>query len=209
MADVLAWLPGIPLERIHTYPSPGTATEQDCLEAESRTGKICELIDGTLVEKVMASRESQLAGAPIHFIYVYLESNNLGAVFAPDGLLKIMRDQIRAPDVSFIRWERFPGRRLPDAAIFAVSPDLAVEILSESNSKAEMDRKLRDYFDSGVQLAWYIEPKSRTARAYTGVEVWTDIEFDGSLNGREVLPGFALPLAKLFAFVEGPGGSDY
>ncbi len=204
IADVLAQLPGFPPERICAYPAPGTATERDVLEAEARTGRICELIDGTLVQKTMASYESQLAAALIYYIHLYLDTHNIGAVFAPDGLLKILPGQIRAPDVSFIRWERFPAGRLPKAAIYAVSPDLAVEILSESNTKVEMDRKLRDYFRSGVRLVWYIEPKNRTTRTYTAEHVWTDIGPDGSLSGGEVLPDFELPLAQLFARVEGP-----
>ena len=67
-----------------------------------------------------------------------------------------------------------------------------------------MKRKLRDYFKAGVRLVWYIEPKTRTARAYTAEQVWTEIGPDGSLLGGEVLPGFDLPLAQLFARVEGP-----
>lgn len=204
VADVLAHLPEYPADRICTYPAPGTATEDDVLDAESRTGYICELIDGTLVKKVMASRESLLAAALIHYIYLYLDTNNIGAVFAPDGLLKILTSQIRAPDVSFIRWERFPGGRLPEAAIYAVSPNLAAEILSKGNTKAEMDRKLRDYFRSGVQLVWYIDPKTRTAKSYRGKDDCQDIAADGLLSGGEVLPGFELKLADLFARVEGP-----
>ena len=61
LADVQVHLPGFPPNRIRSYPSPGTATEADVLEAEARSGRICELIDGTLVEKVMASLESGLA----------------------------------------------------------------------------------------------------------------------------------------------------
>ena len=61
IADVQARLPGFPADRIRVYPTPGTATEQDVLEAEARSNRICELIDGTLVEKTMASLESMLA----------------------------------------------------------------------------------------------------------------------------------------------------
>ncbi len=106
-------MPGFPDDRIRVYPTAGTATEQDLLEAESRSNRICELIDGTLVEKTMASRESMLAAELIYFIRRYLGSHQLGSVLAPDGLLKILPEQIRAPDVSFIRWERFPGGQLP------------------------------------------------------------------------------------------------
>ena len=72
--------------------------------------------------------------------------NDLGMLLAGDGLLKILPAQIRRPDVSFIRWERFVGRKPPKAAIYAVAPDLAVEIVSESNTSEEMDRKLSRLF---------------------------------------------------------------
>jgi Uma2 family endonuclease len=204
LADVQAHLPGFPPNRIRSYPSPGTATEADVLEAEARSGRICELIDGTLVEKVMASLESGLAAELIYFIRRYLEVNDLGMLLTGDGLLRILPAQIRAPDVSFIRWERFVGRKPPKAAIYAVAPDLAVEILSEGNTPEEMDRRLREYFQAGVRLVWYIEPKTRTARAYTAPQDWTEIGPNDSLLGGDVLPGFQLTLAQLFARVEGP-----
>ena len=204
IADVHAHLPGFPDDRILTCPSPGTATEEDLLEAESRTGYICELIDGTLVKKTMASYESILAVALAYFLQRYLDDNNIGTLMGEGGLLKILRRQVRAPDVSFIRWERLPKPGAPKPAIYAAVPDLAAEILSKSNTKAEMDRKLEDYFAAGVRLVWYIDPVPRTAQAFTAPTVWTDIGSDDSLFGGEVLPGFELPLAKLFARVEGP-----
>jgi Uma2 family endonuclease len=207
MSTVLpvAPLPGFPADRIRVYPAPGTAGEKDVLEAEARSNRICELIDGILVEKTMASIESALAAAMIHFLYLYPYTRKLGMVLAPDGLLKILPGQIRAPDVAFIRWERFAGRKPPKAAIYCVVPDLAIEILSEGNTEAEMDRKLRDYFRAGVRLVWYIEPTTRTALAYTGVDQWSEVGVDDSLAGGEVLPGFTLPLKQLFDWVAGPG----
>jgi Uma2 family endonuclease len=204
IADVQARLAGFPADRIRVYPTPGTATEQDVLDAEARSNRICELIDGTLVEKTMASLESALAAALIHFLYLYADTRTLGMVLAPDGMLKILSGQIRVPDVSFIRWERFPGRRPFKTPIFPVAPDLAVEILSKNNTAEEMDRKLHDYFTAGVRLVWYIEPATRTARAYTGVDQWSEVGVGDSLVGGEVLPGFALPLGQLFDWVDAP-----
>jgi Uma2 family endonuclease len=204
IADVHAHLPGFPDDRILTCPSPGTATEEDLLEVEARTGFICELIDGTLVKKTMASYESMLAFALGYFLQRYLDENNIGALAGEGGLLRILRRQVRAPDVSFIRWERLPKPGAPKPPIYAAIPDLAVEILSKSNTRAEMDRKLEDYFEAGVRLVWFIDPETRTAKAYTAPTFWTDIGSDGSLAGGEVLPGFELALATLFARVEGP-----
>jgi Uma2 family endonuclease len=199
--DVAGWLPGFPIDRIRVSPTPGTATEQDILDVQRQTGQICELIDGTLVDKVMASLESMLAAEIIFHVRAYLQTGDLGIVLGADGYLKILPDQVRAPDVSFIRWERFPDRKLPKAAIFGVAPDLAVEVLSENNSAAEMNRKLRDYFTAGTSMVWYVDPPTRTARSYIAIRQWTDISPEDSLLGGEVLPGFELPLAKLFARV--------
>jgi Uma2 family endonuclease len=204
IADVQARLSGFPAHRIRTCPAPGTATEEDLLRAESQTGRICELIDGTLVEKTVASYESMLAVALGYFLYSYLDKRNLGVILGADGMLKILPGQVRVPDVSFIRWERFSGNPRGDVAIYALSPDLAVEILSEGNTEQEMARKLHEYFLAGVQLVWYIEPRSRTARAYTAEHEWTELGVAGSLLGGAVLPDFALPLAELFARVERP-----
>jgi len=71
-----------------------------------------------------------------------------------------------------------------------------------------MKRKLREYFQAGVRLVWYIEPKTRTARAYTAASECTEISSDGALLGGDVLPGFELPLAQLFARVEDPRVED-
>jgi Uma2 family endonuclease len=201
-ADVLARLGGIPPERIRTYPAPGTATEQDVLDAETRSDRICELVDGILVEKPMASYESFLAIAIGHFLMSYLETRNLGVVLGEAGMLKIMPGLIRVPDVSFISWERMPEHRLPERRIYSLAPDLAVEVISKSNTEAEMQRKLHEYFTSGTLLVWYIYPETRTARAYVAEDRRQDIAPDGVLSGGEVLPGFELPLEKLFGWTE-------
>ena len=198
-ADVLTHLGGIPLERIRAYPPPGSATEKDVLEIESRTGRICELIDGVLVEKTMGYYESRLAAIIIHLIEAFLEGHDLGIVLAPDGTLQILPGQVRIPDVCFLSWEKFPDRELPRQPIPAVAPDLAIEVLSTSNTEGEMQRKLQDYFTAGVRLVWYIDPESRNAQAHTSPTESVTISEKQSLSGGDVLPGFELPLAELFA----------
>lgn len=203
VAELLEQLGGIPPERIRMCPAPGTATEQDAEEAESRTGRICELIDRVLVEKAMGSYESAVAIALAFFLKSFLQEHRLGVLLGPDGLLRIQPRQVRVPDVSFISWERLGSRRLSEHPILPVAPDLAVEVLSSANTDAEMDRKLREYFASGVRLVWYIDPETRTANSYTGVDQCDVIAEDGRLRGEPVLPGFELALPRLFAEAEG------
>lgn len=199
LADMLASLGDIPPERIRMYPPPGMAIENDVLEAESRFGRICELIDGVLVEKTMGSRESLLAVYIARWLGDFVDARDLGIVLGADGTLRILRSQVRVPDVCFISWQRLPGRQVPAEPIFAVAPDLAIEVLSPGNTAAEMQRKLRDYFAAGVRLVWYIDPATRSARTYTSLHEAHDVYEDGALSGGNVLPDFSLPLAELFA----------
>jgi len=203
MADVLDQLGGIPAHRLRAVPPPGMATEKDVLDAKRRCGRICELVDGALVEKTMGYYESLLAMLLGRLLGEFVEKHDLGIVLGPDGTLKILPSQVRIPDVSVILWRHFPERKLPSEPIPAIAPDLAVEILSEGNTPAEMERKRRDYFLAGVRLVWYLDAKARTAQVYFGPDQGEVLALDGLLEGGEVLPGFRLPLAELFARAEG------
>ena len=111
----------------------------------------------------------------------------------------ILPHQVRIPDVCFISWDHFPNRQLPSEPIPALAPDLAIEVLSKSNTQAEMQRKLRDYFTAGVRLVWYIDPRTRSAKSYTAENQCVEVAESQSLSGGDVLPGFELPLRELFA----------
>ena len=198
MADLQHQLGDIPPQRILMRPPPGMATEEDLLEAMDRKGAIHELIDGTLVEKAMGYFESHLAAVLIHILSDFISKNDLGILLAEQGTLRILPDQIRAADVAFLSWDRFSNRRLPRAKVPNLAPDLAVEVLSEGNTEAEMARKRREYFNAGVGLVWIIDPESQTARIFTALDEATEIDREGILSGGNVLPGFELKLGDLF-----------
>ena len=198
-AELLKQLGDIPLERIRMRPPPGTATEKDVLTAEREPRKrLCELVDGVLVEKAMGTPEALLAAILSRLLGNHCEQKDLGLVLGADGMLRLFPGQVRIPDVSFISWEQLPDGQLPNEPIASVVPNLAVEVLSPSNTQAEMERKRRDYFVAGVELVWVIDPKTRTAKAYTSPEDVQRIGKAGSLDGGTVLPGFRLPLKELF-----------
>ena len=198
MADVQERLDGIPAGRIRTFPAPGTATEEDVLRVMSRTGRICELVDGILVEKVMSSFGSRLAAILIYLIEAFLDDHDLGVVLGEAGFLKLVPTMVRAPDVSFIRWERFPNGDFPEEAIWPVVPDLAVEILSPGNTEPEMQRKVGEYFKAGSRRVWLVDPASRTARVFTSSRRFTVVDENGSLDAGDVLPGFSVTLKQWF-----------
>jgi Uma2 family endonuclease len=204
-ADLLNRLGGVPLERIRFRPFPGTATVQDVIDLERQEGKLCELVEGVLLEKVMGFTESALAGFLIGLLNALVLPRNLGLVTGPDGTVELMADLVRIPDVAFTRWERMPGRRCPTAPVPRLAPNLAVEVLSRSNTPREMAVKRQDYFTAGVELVWEIDPDARTVAVYTSATDVTTLTETDTLDGGSVLPGFQLPLRDLFAELDRHG----
>jgi Uma2 family endonuclease len=193
----------MPARRICTVPAPGTATEKDLLDLSGRGDRLWELIDGVLVEKTMGYFESRLAAVLVYLIGRFLESHDLGIVMGADAASRLAPGVVRIPDVSFLRWERLPGRKVPRDPIPELAPDLAVEVLSEGNTAKEMERKLRDYFQGGVRLVWYMDPRARTVRVYRSPDRSDLLGEDATLDGGEVLPGFTLALGEWFRRAEG------
>lgn len=189
----------IPAERIVLNPRPGTATEKDLVFMNDHGNRLCELVDGVLVEKAMGAKESLLAGLILTYINNFLEGHDLGIALGADGTLRLMPGLIRAPDVSFLSWARLPGGELPDKPIPDLVPDLAVEVISKSNTRKEMERKLQEYFSQGVRVVWLVYPKKRMIEVYISPEAKEEFHYQDTVEGGEVLPGFTLPLAQLFA----------
>jgi Uma2 family endonuclease len=198
IADLLKRLGNIPANRVRLHPTPGTATEKDLLAVLDHENRPCELVDGTLVEKPMGYEESVLALKIGTFLNVFVLPRDLGMVSGPDGTIKLFAGLIRIPDVAFASWNCFPDRKEPKTPIPHIAPDLAVEVLSRSNTKPEMARKVGEYFKAGVKLVWLVDPKKKTVRVYTAVDQFVLLKEDQTLDGGDVLPGFSVPIAKLF-----------
>lgn len=206
LADLLQRLGGVPLERILFQPSPGTATPRDVLDIQQREGKRCELVAGVLVEKACGFREAALIAHLTGLLNRSVLPGDLGILTGPDGALELLPDLVRTPDLAFTRWDRLPGRRRPEALISRIVPNLAIEVLSNSNSTGEMAVKRQDYFVSGVEMLWEIDPDHRTvANLDFGEGVSTMLRMGDALTGGTVLPGFSLSLMELFAELERRG----
>lgn len=203
-AEWLASLGGVPLDRILFDPLPGTATEQDLLRYVEGGDKLCELIDGTLVEKPMGWDEALIAANLIKVLGTYVDDHDLGAVSGADTTLRMKSTGgIRLPDVAFVSKDRLPAVR---TAVPTLAPDLAVEVLSAGNTAAEMARKREEYFRSGTRLVWMVDPESRTVAIYHSPEGSSRVlDESGSLDGEDVVPGFSAPVAKLFRNVPPTG----
>jgi Uma2 family endonuclease len=200
IAELLHRLGDIPAHRVRFRPMPGTSTEEDLLRILDHENIPCELVEGVLVEKTVGYKESEIAIFIATLILNFVRPLRLGIVLGEAGMLRILPDLVRVPDVCFISRHRFPGGKRPTGPIPDLVPDLAVEVLSKHNSKDEMDRKLREYFEAGVRIIWMVDPKSKTVRVHLGpsVEESTLLEVGDTLDGGEVLPGFSVAVAELF-----------
>lgn len=198
-ADLVAQLGDVPLERIWLYPLPGTATEQDVLHANDHLDRLCELVDGVLVEKAMGFRESLIAAELISLLKVFVKPRRLGLVSGADDMMRLTTGLVRIPDVSFVSWDQIPERRVPAEPIPNLYPTLSIEVVSRSNRPRELARKRREYFAAGTRLVWQFDPATRTAEVFTGPDQSVKLDETGTLDGGDVLPGFTLSLRELFA----------
>jgi Uma2 family endonuclease len=200
MADVLRDLGDVPLERIWVHPAPGTATVKDVVEIQERWNRLCELVDGVLVEKAMGMKESVLAMWLGHLIQMFVDPRNLGVVAGEAGMVQLIPGLVRMANVSFASWETLKGKGVATEAAPKLAPDLVVEVLSLSNTAAEIDRKVREYLESGVRLIWIVDPRSRVVTVIAqGAAEALVLDESAMLDGGSVLAGFQIPVREIMA----------
>lgn len=204
--DLLVSLGGISPRRVLFDPPPGSATVKDVIRhRDGPRRRLVELVDGTLVEKPMGYSESLVAQKLGRLLGTFAEdTHKLGVVSGEGGTIKFLGKLVRIPDVAFVAWDRLPNRQVPLAKVPEIVPNLAVEVLSEGNTVEEMERKLKEYFLAGVDLVWFVDPEARTVRVFTSPDDSTALTAKDTLTGDPVLPGFAVPVADLFASLPPP-----
>jgi Uma2 family endonuclease len=197
--ELLHTLGDIHPERLRLRPAPGTATERDLLDIHRLERRLYELVNGVLVEKVGGYSEALLIPWLAFLLHRHGKAHDLGSIAGPSGGVRLAPGVVRLPDLSFVYWDRLPGRTVPSDPILGLAPDLAVEVLSPSNTKQEMALKVREYFLAGVRLVWLVGPGKRTVRVYTAPDQSVRLPEGQALDGGDVLPGLRLPLREVFA----------
>ncbi|WP_425618789.1 Uma2 family endonuclease [Anatilimnocola sp. NA78] len=201
LAQLVYQLGDVPLERILSQPPLGTATADDLLRYIDKTSLGCELVDGTLVMKAMGYTESVLASLLIQWINNYLDSNPLGACAGEQGYCEFLPKLILAPDVSFMTRERLALAK-GDLTFAPGAPDLCIEVLSKSNTRREISRKIKEYFQHGCRLVWVFDIRKQIAEVYLQPTDPILAKPADTIEGRDVLPGFQFVLGDLFAALE-------
>jgi Uma2 family endonuclease len=163
-----------------------------------------ELIDGVPTEK-----QPMGLFANILATYIATAINNFAlprklGLAINETTYKINEENSRRPDVSYVEFSRLPPLSIlgTDPPHLECSPNLAVKVVSPSNTFSEIERRLEDFFATGVQMVWVISPQTRFVYSFssrTDCKILSETE---SLDGGTVLPGFSLPLAQLFGVID-------
>jgi Uma2 family endonuclease len=172
----------------------------DEFEAMSLDGR-WELIDGELVEMSPSADEPSAIGATITgMLWSFARPRRLGRVYNAEGgfVLFSDRETVRAPDVAFVRAERMP-RGEARKHFARMAPDLAVEVLSPTDRISELLAKVQMYQESGVPLIWVVDPDLETITVIARDNPTVILNSSDDLDGGEILPGFSVTVAEIFA----------
>ena len=171
------------------------------LAALPEDGFIHELVAGQLIMSPKNNFEhgdicSRLLAALVNFN----QTHRLGVVPYSSTGFWMQNRNCRAPDISFVAKARLlaTGFKRQSRRFFPGAPDLAVEVLSPNNTRAEMDERLRDFFDSGTQIAWIINVDTESVEVCHSPTQRSLIGAGGCLDGENLLPGFTYSIADLF-----------
>lgn len=163
--------------------------------------KFFEVVDGRRVElPPVGAFESWITTILAEFLSGYARAHRLGRV-ACETLFRIDQatDLQRRPDLALVSYDRWPrDRPVPRTSAWDVVPDLAVEVVSPSNSANEILTKVLDYFRTGVRLVWVVYPLLEQVHISESPTTIRALRRGDTLDGGAVLPGFQLPLATWF-----------
>lgn len=159
----------------------------------------CELVEGVIIRMtptvmihgIIVTRLSEALNR-------FSREHNLGQVGAGDVGFITRRDPdtVRAADVLFIAAGRLSGAK--GEGFLPIAPDLAVEVVSPGDRWSEVLTKVNEYLTAGVRLIWIVDPRTRTIHVYRPGRV-EQLSADDTMDGGDVLPGFALPVGDIFA----------
>ncbi len=162
--------------------------------------KYRELVRGEVIETMPpGGRHGEVAGALLTLLRIWIKQGPGGYVAVEAGyILGRDPDTVRGPDVSYVRADRIPSTGVPEA-FWPLAPDLAVEVVSPSETANEIQEKVRDFLGAGTPLVWVIYPRRGEVVVYTADGLARTYSGDDVLEQPEILPGFSCRVSELFA----------
>ena len=158
-----------------------------------------ELIEGELVKTMSTGFIYGIIAQRIgRFVGNFADEHNLGEVAAAETGFILGEETYRGADGAFISNENLGKYGYPQG-FFPTAPDIAIEVVSPSNTSEEMMQKVNLYLQNGSRIVWIIYPQTKVITVYRQNNVVSLLRETDTLDGEDVLPNFRLPVATLFA----------
>ena len=170
-------------------------------EFEAVGSRFYEVVDGRLTEgKTLGAREIWLASLIDDILDEHAKRSDLGRVVVEMiFLIDDASNLQRRPDVAFVSFDRWPPEvDIPFRSAWNVVPDLAVEVVSDSNTASEVQAKIEEYFRCGVRLVWVVYPHQQAIQSWTSPAACTVARPGETVGGAGVLPGLQLQVDMVF-----------
>jgi Uma2 family endonuclease len=158
-----------------------------------------ELVNGQIAQTPLHGWQHGLVlGNIIGVLGQFLQQNKIGTAYVVTGfILSHNPDPVRAPDAAFVSAERAAQQKRREG-FFDGAPDLAVEVVSPEDTVEEVDSKVLDYLQAGTRLVWIVHPRTQTITAYRSLDKVRVLTANDTLDGDDVLPGFAVAVKEIF-----------
>ncbi len=175
-----------------------TLITADELERMSFPNERVELSEGELIRMPPAGAEhAHVIVTLIKILAPFVDSNGLGEVGGPDVGFQLSAHTVLSPDVSFVSRGRIPPSGIP-RGFWPFAPDLAIEVFSPSDTRSDLLRKIRLYFEAGTRRVWALFPQKKQIHVYSSPTRVIVLKAGDVLMGEEVLPGFSVPVKRIF-----------
>jgi Uma2 family endonuclease len=179
-----------------TMSIKGPATLQDLLNTP-KNGKKYELVDREIVVSPGGMRHSEVGADILGLIWEFLQKNPIGKVYTSDVGISFPNGNVRSPDVTYVSNAKLPGGQSPET-FGEVIPDLAVEVLSPSDSLKELGRRIGEFLDNGVPLVWLVDPARQTVTVYRSLTETQQLTSKDTITAQPVLAGFSASIRRFF-----------
>ena len=163
-----------------------------------------ELVDGELIDMDGAPRHGKVAVEIAWFLRTHIKRAGLPLDVGTSTGFQMSPHTLRFPDVHVTTWARMAAYDEDAGGWPHFAPDVAIEVVSPSNTPSELDCKTAEYFANGARAAWLAYPIPRTVtirRPGMPDQIYRD---DAILHGDPEIPGFACRVSEIFAVLDWP-----
>jgi Uma2 family endonuclease len=158
-----------------------------------------ELVNGEIIELMPTGHiHGYIEFLIANLLFNFVRQHNLGRVLGGEAGVYTRRnpDTVRGMDIAFVSNERMSQAQ--EAGFLDVAPELIVEVMSPSDRWIDIQEKLVEYFDIGVQLVWLVDPQLEQIHVYHSLDDVTRLTAENNLTAPHLLPGFSVPLTEIF-----------